>query len=178
MLRIVVLMLFTGGIALAQQAKTLPGGAVLKPERPLPVRPLKPAPEPTPASPSTDANAPSLAGQMAALAPLVGNFSGALASGSKVRVMCQAVAADTWLRCDVAVDRSAALVAVGWDDRVHRFNAFVGDSTGKSTLYKGRLAKGKLVLSGPRHVSIDLSAAPQVTVTVDGETVTLQRDHQ
>lgn len=169
MARIVILTLFASTLALAQSAKTLPGGAVLKPEQPVPIRPLKPPP------PETSA-APSLPPSMMPLAPLVGNFSGTTKAGAKVSAQCLSVAADTWIRCDVAVDKSAALVAIGWDDRNKSFRTFVGDSTGKSTLYKGRIKDKKLVLTGPERVTIDLTNPRQLVLSTVSEVVTLVRD--
>jgi hypothetical protein len=200
MTRIVVLTLFTSTLALAQAAKTLPGGAVLKPERPVPVRPLAPPPEKSP--PDAAALPPS----MLPLAPLLGNFTGTTKAGAKVRAQCLAVAAETWIRCDVAIessrpstppaaqgglessrpstppaaqgglDKSAALVAIGWDERGKTFRTFVGDSTGKSTIYKGRMKGPKLVLSGPERVTIDLTNPQQPVLSTVSEVVTLVRD--
>jgi hypothetical protein len=210
MLRIAVLTLFASTWAQAQPAKTLPGGAVLKPERPVPVVPLKPAPEPSP-----------LPATMQPLAPLVGSFSGTTRSGAKVAAQCLSVAADTWIRCDVSVessrpsttpaaqgrlessrpsttpaaqgklesavpsttpaaqgrlDKAAALVAIGWDERSKSFHAFVGDSTGKSTLYKGRLQGKKLVFTGPERVTLDLGNPQQPVLATASEVVTLARE--
>jgi hypothetical protein len=163
MLRIAVLTLFMSTVVSAQPAKTLPGGAVLKPERPVPVVPLTPPP-------------PALPKSMQPLAPLVGSFSGATKAGAKVSAQCLAVAADTWIRCDVAVDKAAALVAVGWDEASKSFRIFVGDSSGKSTLYKGRIKSNKLVFGAPDRVTLDLGNPQQLIFSSLSEVVTLARE--
>ena len=166
MRRIVVLTLFTSSLAFSQPAKILPGGAVLKPERPIPIRPLTPPPTPSAAS---------LSAQMKPLAALVGNFAGATKANAKVSVQCQGVAADTWIRCDVAVNRASATVSIGWDERGKGYRAFVADNTPASTLYKGKLSKGRLVLSGPQRVTIDLQDPAGVTLSTGSEIIALNR---
>jgi hypothetical protein len=188
MFRIVVLTLFTAALARAQPAKTLPGGAVLKPERPVPVRPLGPAPDKN----APDKNAPGeLPAALQPLAPLLGSFTGTTKSGAKVSAQCLSAAAATWIRCDVAVessrpstspaaqgrlDKAAALVAIGWDERGKFFHAFVGDSSGKSSIYKGHLKGQKLVLSGPDRLTLDLTNPQQPVVSTVSEVVTLAHD--
>jgi hypothetical protein len=193
MFRIVILTLFTSALVRAQPAKTLPGGAVLKPERPVPVRPLNPPPDKSATDKSatdksatdksaTDksstgaAEAPALPAALQPLAPLVGSFSGSTRAGAKVSAQCLAVAADTWIRCDVALDKAAALVAIGWDEHGKAFRVFVGDSSGKSALYKGRLKGQKLLLSGPERLTLDLTNPQQPLVSTASEVVTLARE--
>jgi hypothetical protein len=161
MLRIGILALFTGTVALAQPAKTLPGGAVLKPERPVPIVPLQP---------------PSLPPPMQPLSPIIGSFSGATQASTKVSVQCLAVAANTWIRCDVAVGQAGALLAIGWDEATKSFRIFVGDSAGKSTLYRGHLKAGKLTVTGTPRLTLDVNNPQQLVFSSLSEVVTLARE--
>jgi hypothetical protein len=181
--RIGVLTLFTLGTlicprVLAQAAKTLPGGAVMKPEHPQPPRPLQPSPNATTNAPANGgARPPDMPPYIADVAALIGTFSGTTKADFKVHAQCQAVAMETWIHCDVQVEHNGgALVAVGYDEGTRSYRAFVGNSSGKSTIYRGKLKGKKLVFSGPQHFALDLGSPQQVVFSSVSEVVTLVRD--
>ena len=105
---------------------------------------------------------------MVALQPLIGTFDAKSDRGATAGVVCSAVAAGAWLRCETrSAERATSLAAlIGWDGAAIAYRAFVVDGDSGSYTFKGNRRGDVVELRAPggRHITIALGAALVVTL--------------